>query len=211
MYALTCDCSTRCSSDIDVIIKAPSKGMAWNMLLSDEGSEKFKQIVGQTTSYYLFEIDGLTLRPKTHSVVACDPEHIEFKFPAGSARKHFEKFCKTTFGEVLYKMTNDQFADNYDNLAEWFVYGDDKRYGGCTDDPFKCWDLRMLPLTHFDSVDKYVVLESKTHYYRDATVFSSSKEYPKHDCCEFNDDTDELCSTDEPKYYSHQMSSVKFL
>lgn len=208
MYALVCDSSSSCSSQIDVIVNASSKGMAWNMILSDVGREKLQKFTGQVASYYIFEIDGLTLHPETHSVVACDPEHIEFKFPEGDVKTHFEEFCKTTFGEVRYKMTNDEFADNYDKMVEMFIDTN------CADDPFKAWDLHLLLFKHYDSTDKYVVLESTTHYYKDATVFSTPTEYKKHDCDDYiNADYDgtELCSTTNPKYYSYLSSDIAVL
>jgi hypothetical protein len=196
MYALTCN--NYYDRDIDVIIKAPNKGAAWNMLLSKEGRKKLKKIVGHKTVYYLFEFDG------EHSVVACDPEHIKFKLTVDSADKalkYFKQFCKNKFGKVLYKMTNEQFADNYDELVYWFVAND------CTDDPFKLWNLTMIPLKHFDSADKYVVCESKTCCYTDATIFSSSTEYKQYNPDEEAVNEDE----DKPKYFSHLMSSVEFL
>jgi hypothetical protein len=215
MFALICDNEFHeQSNELDIIIKASSKGAAWNKLLSQE------YIFSLKPAYYLFEIDKLKFNPNTNSVVACDPEHIKFKFtPTSSlsiggneARKYFKQFCKNTFGKVQYKMTNEQFADNYNKLADWFVYGDNNDYdGGCTKEPYKEWDLKMIPLTHFDSADKYVVCESNTRCFRDASpeamkVFSSSTEYKP-----YNFDEEDEDDVTTPKYFSYPMSSIEFL
>jgi hypothetical protein len=69
----------------------------------------------------------------------------------------------------------------------------------------------MIPLEHFDSSDKYIVCESNTSSFRDASpeglkVFSSSTEY-----YQYNPDDDDQEDQTTPKYFSYPISSVRFL
>jgi len=206
MYALVCYNSSGCSNSFDLLVNATSKGEAWNKLFSEEGLKKVETITGNPAAYYFFEVDDFKLRRDKFSIVACDSDHIEFKLSKGSVKAHYDAFCKAKFGQVSYKMTNEQFADSYSDLVWMFVEGDGE-FNGCSDDPFKMWALELVELKHYDSADTYLVFESRTHCINDAVAYTTSTEHQEHKCTNADD---ELCSG-VAVYFPYPLSNIVVL
>jgi hypothetical protein len=83
-----------------------------------------------------------------------DEEDAEREYDAEKELKAFTSFCKKTFGQLKFIWTNEEFAEHYVALSEYFILKN------CCDDDYKAWELSMVKFDNPVTIPKNTAEEN---------------------------------------------------